>query len=99
MQALGRPMVVASLVEGLFARDYRVQYECTGLLALVSMATPSLLYPYFNSLCDALNLADPLLRSDVFRLLCRLEKVDCLNKLATLNRDWAAPSRAYAKVH
>ncbi len=79
-QALGRPRVISTLVEGLFAKDVRVQYECCGLLGLVSLASPGKLYPYFNSLRDLLHHPDQLVRADARNILARIVKVDTQHK-------------------
>ncbi|MEX1248290.1 MAG: hypothetical protein WEA61_07380 [Anaerolineales bacterium] len=86
-QTLGRPKVIMTLVEGLFAWDLRVAYECAGLLQLVSRAAPKLLYPYFNSLADMLAHTDSILREEVNLMLRRLERVDCFSKAAYLGLD------------
>ncbi|MEX2162388.1 MAG: hypothetical protein WD751_10810 [Anaerolineales bacterium] len=83
-QALNRPKVIMSLVEGLFAWDARVAYECAGLLTLVSRAAPKLLYPYFNSLADMLAHADSIRREEVNAMLRRLEPIDTFSKRAFL---------------
>lgn len=84
-QALCRPRVIMSLVEGLFAWDHRVAYECAGLLQLISRAAPNLIYPHFNSLSDVLAHADSIRREDVNMVLRRLELIDCQGKGAFLS--------------
>ncbi|MCW5876318.1 MAG: hypothetical protein KIS85_05475 [Anaerolineales bacterium] len=79
-QALGQPRVINTLVEGLFAQDVRVQYECSGLLGLVSLAAPAKLYPHFNSLQDAAAGPDKVLGADARRILGHVARVDTQQK-------------------
>jgi hypothetical protein len=84
---IGRPKVVMTLVEGLFANDLRVAYECAGLLRLISAISPCMLYPYYNSLADLLSTTDPVLRIEAEIILDQLCRVDCLEKGAYLHTE------------
>lgn len=77
---IGRPKVVLTLIEGLFARDLRIAYECAGLLRLISGVSPCLLYPYYNSLIDVLGTTDLVLRAEAEIILDQLSRVDCMEK-------------------
>ncbi len=83
-QALGQPGVINTLVEGLFAQDVRVQYECSGLLGLISLAAPAKLYPHFNSLRDVVAGPDKVLGADARRILNHVSRVDTQGKFTTI---------------
>jgi hypothetical protein len=73
--------VISFLIESLFASDTRVRYETVGLLRLISISSPRLLYPHLNSLRDALETEDLLLRSDLYMILKHMARVDSQRKL------------------
>lgn len=77
---IGNPRAVISLIEGLFAWDLRIAYECAGLLRLISGVSPCSLYPHYNSLIDLLGSIDPVLRTEAEIILDQLTRVDCLGK-------------------
>ncbi|HLD93555.1 MAG TPA: hypothetical protein VI703_05090 [Anaerolineales bacterium] len=87
-QVLSTRSVIGFLVEALFARDERVRYESAGLLRLIAGISPQLLYPHFNSLRDALDSKDSLLRGDIFNILKHISQVDSQRKLRLLAEDY-----------
>lgn len=87
-QVLSTRAVIGFLVEALFARDDRVRYESAGLLRLVAGASPQLLYPHFNSLRDALETKDSLLRGDILNIIRHIAHVDSQRKIPLLAKDY-----------
>lgn len=90
-QLLSTRPVISFLIEGLFAKDERVRYESVGLLRLISLRSPQLLYPHFNSLRDALGTRDLLLRGDLYKILKLMARVDSQRKIGFLSEDYGLP--------
>ena len=80
--------VIAFLIESLFAADTRVRYETVGLLRLISLGSPHLLYPHLNSLRDALDTEDLLMRGDLYMILKHMARVDSQHKIGFLPDDY-----------
>lgn len=90
-QLLSTRPIISFLIEGLFANDLRVRYESVGLLRLISLNSPQLLYPHFNSLRDALGTPDLLLRGDLYKILKQMARVDSQRKIGFLSEDYGLP--------
>jgi hypothetical protein len=88
VQLLSSRQAVSFLVDGLFSHDLRVRYESAGLLNLIAGNDPRALYPHFNSLRDALNSVDKILRSDVSNLIRKIARVDSQRKIEFLLADY-----------
>jgi len=87
-QLLSSRQAVSFLVDGLFSLDVRVRYECAGLLNFIAQNDPKALYPHFNSLRDALNSLDLILRIDVSSLIRKIARVDSQSKIEVLLADY-----------
>lgn len=87
-QLISSQQAVSFFVDGLFSQDLRVRYESAGLLNLVAENDPRALYPHFNSLRDALNSLDLILRSDVSNLIRKIARVDSQRKIDFLLADY-----------
>ena len=87
-QLLSSRQAVSFLVDGLFSLDTRVRYESAGLLNFVAQNDPKALYPHFNSLRDALNSLDLILRIDVSSLIRKIARVDSQSKIEVLLADY-----------
>jgi hypothetical protein len=81
LNVLARQNVLSFLVEALFAWDRRVQFESLGVLRMISINSPGLLYPYLNSLLDLLKQPNDVLREDARFILAQIKRVDSQNKL------------------
>jgi hypothetical protein len=87
-QLLSNRQAISFFVDGLFSQDSRVGYECAGLLNFIAQNDPKALYPHFNSLRDALNSVDLILRIDVSNLIRRIARVDSQRKIEILLADY-----------
>lgn len=91
--AARKPEVLASVLEGLAAREARVRYGCAKALMIISEKWPSALYPQFDFLAGLLDSDSKILQWNAAWILANLAAVDTRNKIEGIFDRYFAPIR------
>ena len=89
--AARNPEMLASVLEGLAAKEARVRYGCAKVLMIISEKWPSALYPRFDFLAGLLDSENKILQWNATWILANLTAVDTRNKFERVFDRYFAP--------
>jgi hypothetical protein len=89
--AARNPKMLASVLEGIAAKEARVRYGCAKVLVIISEKWPSALYPRFDFLAGLLDSENKILRWNATWILANLATVDSRKKFEKIFDRYFAP--------
>ena len=89
--AARNPEMLASILEGLAAKEARVRYGCAKVLLIISENWPLALYPRFDFLAGLLDSENKILQWNATWMLANLTTVDSRNKFERIFNRYFAP--------